>query len=184
MEHEPLHLHVVAGVAPVAQGVEVAHEQALLQPSIDARQAAGDLAGHERLTAAWALVVKQDAVAGIHSISLAVVHRDPIGVELGHAVGTARIKGCGLLLGHLLHQAVELARAGLINAGFGCEAQHPHRFENAQGAKSVGIGGVFRRLKTYCHMALSAEVVNLIRLHLLNDPDQVGAVGEVAVVED
>ena len=32
-------------------------------------------------------------------------------------------------------------------------------------------------------MALSTEVVDLIGLHLLNDPDQVGAVGEVAVVE-
>ncbi len=32
-------------------------------------------------------------------------------------------------------------------------------------------------------MALGAKVVDLIRLHLLDDPDQVGAVGEVAVVE-
>ena len=32
-------------------------------------------------------------------------------------------------------------------------------------------------------MALGSKVINLIRLHLLNDPDQVGAVGEVAVVE-
>ena len=32
-------------------------------------------------------------------------------------------------------------------------------------------------------MALGTEVVDLIRLHLLNDPDQVCAVGEVAVVE-
>ena len=33
-------------------------------------------------------------------------------------------------------------------------------------------------------MALSPEVVDLIRLHLLNNPDQVGAVGEVAVMEN
>ena len=32
-------------------------------------------------------------------------------------------------------------------------------------------------------MALGAEVVDLIGLHLLDDPDQVGAVCEVAVVE-
>ena len=32
-------------------------------------------------------------------------------------------------------------------------------------------------------MALGAEVIDLIRLHLLDDPDQVGAVGEVAVME-
>ena len=32
-------------------------------------------------------------------------------------------------------------------------------------------------------MALGAEVIDLIGLHLLDDPDQVGAVGEVAVVQ-
>ena len=32
-------------------------------------------------------------------------------------------------------------------------------------------------------MTLGPEVINLIRLHLLDDPDQVGAVGEVAVVK-
>ena len=32
-------------------------------------------------------------------------------------------------------------------------------------------------------MALGAEVVDLIGLHLLDDPDQIGAVREVAVVE-
>ena len=32
-------------------------------------------------------------------------------------------------------------------------------------------------------MALGAEVVDLIRLHLLDDPDQVGAIDKVAVME-
>ena len=32
-------------------------------------------------------------------------------------------------------------------------------------------------------MTLGTEVVDLIGLHLLDDPDQVGAVSEVAVVE-
>ena len=32
-------------------------------------------------------------------------------------------------------------------------------------------------------MALSTEVVDLIRLHLLDDSDQVGAVGELAIME-
>ncbi len=63
------------------------------------------------------------------------------------------------------------------------EAQHAHRLENAQGAKGIAIGGVFRRLEAHRHMALSTQVVDLIGLHLLDDPDQVGAVREVAVVQ-
>ena len=54
LQHEPLHLDVVAGVAPVALGVEVAEEELGLQAGLDARQAAGDLARHEGLAAQWA----------------------------------------------------------------------------------------------------------------------------------
>jgi hypothetical protein len=32
-------------------------------------------------------------------------------------------------------------------------------------------------------MALRCQVVDLVRLHLLNDPDQVGGIGQVAVVQ-
>ena len=43
---------------------------------------------------------------------------------------------------------------------------------------------VYSALKTHRDMALGAEVIDLIGLHLLDDPDQVGAVGEVSVVEN
>ena len=33
-------------------------------------------------------------------------------------------------------------------------------------------------------MALRREVVDLVRLHLLDDADQVGGVGQVTVVQD
>ena len=39
-------------------------------------------------------------------------------------------------------------------------------------------------LKTHRHMALGAEVIDLIRLHLLDDPNQIGAVGEVSIVKN
>jgi len=48
---------------------------------------AGDLAGHEGLAAARALVVEEDTVGGMHAVGLAVVHDGPVGVELGDGVG-------------------------------------------------------------------------------------------------
>src|SRR5690606_31447145 len=89
LQHHPLHAHVILGVAPVAQRVQVAHVQALLQALGNIGQAAGDLAGNESLAPTWRLVVEKNAVAGVHAIGLAVVHRDPVGVELGHRVGRA-----------------------------------------------------------------------------------------------
>ena len=128
-------------------------------------------------------MVEQNARAGVDAVTLAVIDRDPVGVELGDAIGAAGIEGSGFLLGDLLHQAVQLASAGLVDAGFLGEAQHPHGLENAQRTQRITVGGVFRCLEAHRHMALGAQVVDLIGLHLLDDPDQVGAVGEVAVVE-
>ena len=41
LQHPPLHLHVVARVAPVAQRIEVAHVEAILQAFVDAGQTTG-----------------------------------------------------------------------------------------------------------------------------------------------
>ena len=43
---------------------------------------------------------------------------------------------------------------------------------------------VYSGAEAHGHMALSTKVVDLIRHHLLDDSNQVGAVGEVAVVKD
>ena len=61
LEHEPHRRHVVAGVAPVARGVEVAERDLVLQAELDARDRVGDLAGDELEPAARAFVVEEDA---------------------------------------------------------------------------------------------------------------------------
>src|SRR5215475_9402462 len=72
---------------------------------------------------------------------------------------------------------------GLIEAGLIFPAENADRLEQAQGAKSVGIGGVFWRLERYLHMRLRREIVDLIRLRFLHDADDVGCVGHIAVMQ-
>jgi hypothetical protein len=48
----------------------------------------------------------------------------------------------------------------------------------------VGIGGIFRRLEADLDVALGREIVDLVRLGFLHDPDQVRAVRQVAVMQD
>ena len=126
-------------MAPVAQRVEIAHVEveAVVEPGIHPRQAPRDLPCHKRFTPPRALVVEQHPVAGIHPITLADVHRDPVGVELRDAVGAAWIEGRALLLRDLLHQAVELTGARLVDPGFGCEAQDPHGLQDPQRAQRI-----------------------------------------------
>jgi hypothetical protein len=183
LQHQPLHLHIVAGMAPVAQRAHVAQVQAILQAQRNARHRAGDLAGDKGFAAQRAFMVEQDAVAGIHAVGLAVVHRDPVGVHLGHCIRAARVEGRGFLLRGFLHQAVQLAGAGLVEAGFLLQPQDADGFEQAQGADAVGVGGVLGRLEADRHVAHRAQVVDLVGLHLLHDADQVGAVRQITVVQ-
>ena len=134
LQHQPLHLDVVLGVAPVALGVHVAEEQTFLQPELDPRERTGDLAGDEGFAADGALVVEQDAVAGIHAVGFTVVDGDPVGVEFGAGVGAPGVEGGGFLLRGFLDEAVEFAGAGLVEAGFLFQAEDADGFEDAQGA--------------------------------------------------
>ena len=69
-------------------------------------------------------------------------------------------------------------------SGFSSQTEDADRFEDAQSAEGVGVGGVFGFLKGNGHMALRGEVVDLVGLDLLDDADQAAGVGEVAVMED
>ncbi len=92
LEHQPHGPDVVAGEAPVALRVEVAEFEVLRQPELDAGDAVGHLARDELLPAPLALVVEQDAAAAVHVVAFAVVHRDPVAVDLRHAVRAARVE--------------------------------------------------------------------------------------------
>ena len=64
------------------------------------------------------------------------------------------------------------------------EIEDADRLKQPQRAERVGIGGIFRRLETHLHMALRREIVDLVGLNLLNDADQVGRIGQVAVMHE
>ncbi len=91
-------------------------------------QATGDFAGHEGFATAWAFVVEQNAVAGVHAIGFAVVDNDPIRIHLGHGVGAARVKGRGFFLRNFLHQAIQLGCASLVETCFLFKAQDADGF--------------------------------------------------------
>ena len=184
LQHHPLHLHVVARMAPVAQRAHVAQIQRILQAQRDPRDGTRDLARDEGLAAQRALVVEQHAVAGVHAVGLAVVHRDPVGVELGDRVRAARIERRGFLLRDLLHQAVQLGRRRLVEARLLLEPQDADRLKEAQRADAVGVGRVLGLLEADRHMALRREVVDLVGLHLLHDAREVRRIRQVTVVQD
>ena len=154
-------------------------------PSLDRGDGARDLARHESLAADRALVVEQDAVRGVQAVGLAVVHRDPIGIELGHAHrGCADRTASSRSAASPATIAVKLRGRGLIETHPLLHAEDADRLEQPQRAERIGVGGVFRRLEANLHVALRREIVDLGRLRLLHQADQIGRVGHVAVVQE
>lgn len=184
LEDAPHALHVVAGVAPVADGVEVAEVEAVVYAHLDADDGARNLPGDEGVAAARGLVVKEDAVGDVHVVGLAVVDHDPVGVLLGDAVGRAGIEGRELALGDLAHLAEELGGGGLVEAAGLLEAAGADGVQQAQRADSVDLGGVLGEVEGDLDVGLGAEVVDLVGADLGDDVAEVGAVGEVAVVQE
>src|SRR6266404_2077992 len=126
----PVHaLDIVPGMAPIASRPEISEIERVFQSRLDAGDAARDLARHESLAADRAFMIEQDAVGGEHAVGLAVVHRDPVAVELGDTVGRARIERRGFLLRDFLNQAVQLRSGCLIEPRLLFHAENPDRFQ-------------------------------------------------------
>ncbi len=153
----------------------------LLAPGRDRCDGHADLAGDERRAAAGRLVVEQDPVHREHPVGLAVVAGHPVGVDLGRAVGAAGPEG-GVLVLRRRGGPEHLRGTGLVVAAL--QADHPDRFEQAGAAHPRGHPGELGLVEGDSDVALSGEVVDLGRLHPLEQGHQPGAVGEVAVVQE
>ncbi len=183
LQHQPLSLDIVARVTPISPRIEISKMQAFLQPNMNSRQRAGDLARHESLAAQGRFVVEQDAVACIHAVRFAIVHGDPICINLRSAVWRARIKRRCLLLRYLLHFAKHLRRRCLIESRLLLQSQGFESPPKPQSSHRVRVRGVFGRFKGHRHMTLRGQIVDLVRLNLLDDPDEIRRIGQIAVVQ-
>src|SRR3981189_2204082 len=101
-------------MAPRAAGIEVAEIDAVLHAKGNAREAARDLARDEGFAAHRRFVVEEDSAAGVHPVGLAVIHRDPVRVDLRYAVRRAWVERRGLCLRRLAHLAEHLGGRGLV----------------------------------------------------------------------
>jgi len=185
LEHEVHGFDVITCEAPVAFGVEVAHEEFVLQAELDAGGGAGDFAGDEGFAAARGFVVKEDAVDGEGTVGLAVVDDLPVGVDLGAGVGGAGVEGGGFLLGGFDDLAEHFGAGGLVEldrvaGGF---FEVADGFEEHDGAEGIGLDGVDGHVEGDADVGLSAEVVDFGGLALGKDLAEAGAVGEVTVVQ-
>ena len=97
-------------------------------------------------------MIKEDAVAGVQPIELAVVFDDPEAILLGDRIGRARIERCCFRLRDLHHLPVEFRCRGLVKATI--HAGFTDSVEQAQYTDRIGFGSVFRNLERHLHAHL------------------------------
>lgn len=127
-------------------------------------------------------MIEENAVTCEYAVSFAIVHRDPVHVQFGHTIGRARIERRALLLGDLLNRAVKLGCRSLVEACLPLQAKDPDRLEQAQHAGRISICSIFRGFRAHADVALGGKVVDLGRPDLLDQADQIGRIGHVAIV--
>ena len=180
MQHPPHAVGVFLGVAPVADGVKIAHPKFALLALEDIRHGQGDLARNECLTTTGRLVVEQLTVDREHVVGLAVVARDPVAVDLCNSVRAARIER-GVLILRGRARAEHLTGARLIETN--ARVDTANCLEHVDGAHTGGLCGIDRLIETHAHMRLRSEVVYLVRADVVDQLRHPRCVGDVAVMQ-
>jgi len=184
LEHQPHDLDILFGVAPVALGIEVAEVEFVLEAHLDAGGGTGDLAGHEGLSAAGALVIEEDAVGSMQVVGLPVIHGQPVGEDLGAAVGGAWVEWSGLTLGHLMNLSKHFGGGGLVEPYILGQSRLTDCLEEADRAQSSHVARVFGNIEGDAHVTLGSEVVDFIGAKFVEEFRDLGGVSQVTVVKE
>ncbi len=122
-------------------------------------------------------MVEQDAARSEDAVALAVVDRHPVRIELGDAVGAARIEGRRLRLRDGLHLAEHLRGGGLVETDL--RVDDADRLQEVHRAPARDVERGQRLLERDADEALRREIVNLVGLRLLDEADRAREVRQV-----
>ena len=108
LKDEPHTLHIVLGIAPVAERIQVAEIEFVLLTLLDAGSGKRNLTGYESLAATLALMVEENTRAAEHIVSLTILLHDPEAILFCHCVWRIRMERRILVLWHFLHLSIQL----------------------------------------------------------------------------
>ena len=183
LQNQPHTLHIVFGIAPIAQRRQVAEVEFVLLALCDTRRSEGNLARYEGLATTLRLVVEQYARTAEHIVCLAIFLYNPIAIEFRHSVGRIGVERCVLVLRHLLHLAVKFRCGGLVDTTCACQPASADSLQHTQNTSCIDVCRELRRVETDLHMRLRSQVVNLVGTHLADDLYQSHRVRQIAIVE-
>ena len=178
LQHSPHRVDIITGKAPVALRVEIAKTDFSIEAELDPGDAVGDLASDEFEASSWAFMIEEDSGTRVHVVALAIIHGDPMPVELGDAVRTAWVERRGLVLRNFNDLAKHFGRTGLVEADV--VIGQTDRVEQSSDAECGGFAGQDGLSEGSLNKRLRGEVVDLVGLVVSHDVDHRNLVKEVA----
>jgi hypothetical protein len=128
-------------------------------------------------------MVEQNPIARIHPVRLAIVHNNPVRIQLGASVRGSRIEWRGLALGRFHYLSVQFRGGSLVELDVFFESTGTDSVEETKSAQAVNVTRVFCHFEGDFYMGLGTQIVDFRRLHLGDDVDQVGAIGKVTIMK-
>ena len=126
-------------------------------------------------------MIEENAGAAEHVVGLPVFLDDPVAVLLCHRIGAEGMEGGLLVLGNLLHLAIELRGGCLIHSACFFNSRDPYCLKNPQHAGGNHISRILGNIKGNLDMGLSRQVIHLVRLHLGHDLNQGHRVRQISI---
>lgn len=117
LKNHPHTLHIIFGIAPVTQRIQISQIQFVLISLGYTCGSQSNLACYKVFTTTFALMVEQDAVHGKHTVTFTIILGNPETILLGHPIRRTGIERSRFLLRDFLHQSEQLGGRCLINLG-------------------------------------------------------------------
>ncbi len=113
-------------------------------------------------------MIEKDTIAGKKVVALSVIDRHPEGMHFSYGIRAPGMERGVLILGWWCI-AEHLAAGCLVEFGF--YAAPPYSFQDSGSAQGGDIAGILRHVKANPHLALGSQMVNFIRIDII---EQVG----------
>src|ERR1700722_2908422 len=120
-------------------------------------------------------MVEENSVYREQAVAFAGVDGHPVAVQLGAAVGAARMKRSGFILRTFVGLSVHFAAGGIVKTSG--DSGFANGVEQARGSQGGDVAGVFWNVETDADMALGTQVINLVRGNAIEQLGKTTGVG-------
>src|SRR2546426_1479425 len=124
-------------------------------------------------------MVEQDTRAGKEPVALAVVHRDPVPIDLRHPVRATRVERGQFILRTLPHPTKHFATRRLVKANF--RVKMAHRLQQASHPESSKFSREYGLIPRGGHKRLGSQVIHLVRLAFLQRVQQGSLIEQISL---